>query len=163
MKHTSDLWPRALLAGVISTTVFTALLTLAPVAGSPTLNVALWDGTLITLNLRLAAVLGYILEILGATLVAYEYQKWLSPRLKGSTWSKGMALGGALWIFWMIIGLPLFDLVSPLVNNGLMLAPGIFASNFGATSSLFFLLSLLAFGLAISWLADTPVGYRSYR
>lgn len=162
MKHTPDPWRRALIAGVAGTIVFTALLSLAPAAGSPVLNVALWDGTLVTLNLRLAAVLGYALEIGGATVLAYEYQIWLEPRLKGSTWLKGISLGAALWVVWMLVGLPLFDLISPLVNNGLMLAPGVFAWNFGAASAFFFLLGLLAFGLAISWLAEDPSRY-SYR
>jgi hypothetical protein len=129
----------SLLAGLSGTIIFTLLLTLAPEAGSPPMNVALWDGSMMTLNLRLATALGYILEVTAGTLLAYGYQTQLQGRFRGSPWIKGAALGAGLWVVVMIIGLPLFDLLSPLVNNGLMLAPGVFAWNLGAARAFFLL------------------------
>ncbi len=156
MYRQTGAWPLSVAAGLAGTILFTMLLTLAPSAGSPPLNVALWNGSLLTLNLRLATVVGYVLEVAAASILAYAYHTRLQTRWKASAWMKGAAMGTGLWIIAMIIGLPLFDAVSPLVNNGLMLAPGIFAWNFGMSSAFFFLLAWLGFGLCISVIAQTP-------
>ncbi|SMC04311.1 hypothetical protein SAMN00768000_1578 [Sulfobacillus thermosulfidooxidans DSM 9293] len=145
---------RAIIMGILGTILFEALVASAPMMGAPVLNVALWDGSLFTLNLRLATILGFGLELLLGTILAYIYQHWIGWRLQGPFWQKGLVFGISLWVLLMVFGLPLFDRISPLVNNGLMLAPGLFAKRFGLSTALTFLLALLAFGLSLSYFDD---------
>ncbi|WP_053960100.1 hypothetical protein [Sulfobacillus thermosulfidooxidans] len=145
---------RAVIMGILGTILFEALVASAPMIGAPVLNVALWDGSLFTLNLRLATILGFGLEIMLGTVLAYIYQHWIGWRLKGSFLQKGLIFGTSLWILLMVFGLPLFDRISPLVNNGLMLAPGLFATRFGLSTAFTFLFALLAFSLSLSYLDE---------
>lgn len=147
---------RVVVMGVTGTILFELLMASAPIIGAPVLNVALWDGSLLTLNLRFATIVGFGLEILFGILLAYVYQNWVVGRLKGSYWQKGTVFGIVLWLLLMVFGLPLFDRVSPLVNNGLMLAPGVFARHFGAKTAIIFLVAMWGFGLSLSYLNENP-------
>ncbi len=149
-------WRRAVFAGLVATLVFSLLLRLAPLIGSPRIDVPLWDGTLVTLNLRAALVVGYVLEFGVGILLARLYER-LTPGLKSTPLARGAVYGLALWALLMIVGLPVFSLASPLVTHGLLLSPGFFAWHFGLATTLLLLVSLLMYGITVSYLLDSPV------
>ncbi|HBQ93778.1 MAG: hypothetical protein M1294_00090 [Firmicutes bacterium] len=141
-------------AGFVGTMAFEVLMTAAPMFGAPVINVALWDGSFLTLNLKFATITGLVIEIAFGTILAYLYHNWITTHLQGPYWQKGLFFGVVLWGGVMIFGLPVFDHISPLVNNGLMLAPGLFARNFGQPTALIFLAALWGFTLPLSYLDD---------
>ncbi len=156
MAMSNPAWRRAIFAGILGTLVFSVLLHLAPMVGSPRINVPLWDGTLVTLNLRAAMIVGYVLEFGIGVLLARLYQA-LGPRPKASPIGRGALYGLLLWGVLMLIGLPLFGLLSPLVSHGLMLGPGLFAWHYGVSTTLLFMVSLLMYGISVGYLTDAPL------
>ncbi|PSR26035.1 MAG: hypothetical protein C7B46_20355 [Sulfobacillus benefaciens] len=156
MTHQNIPWRRAYFAGILGTLVFSVLLHFAPMVGSPRLNLPLWGGTLITLNLGAATLVGYGLEFGIGVLLARLYQSW-APRIKSSPVGRGALYGLLLWAVLMLFGLPLFGMLSPLVSHGLMLSPGIFAWHYGLSTALLFMVSLLMYGISVGYLIDTPV------
>jgi hypothetical protein len=149
-------WRRAVLAGIVATLVFSLLLGLAPLIGSPRINVPLWDGTLVTLNLKAALVVGYILEFGVGILLARVYERF-TPGVQSTPLARGAVYGLALWALLMTVGLPLFSVASPLVTHGLLLSPGFFAWHFGLATTLLLLVSLLMYGMTVGYLLDSSV------
>ncbi len=143
---------RPLVLSLVSTVVFDLLLATAPMFGAPVLNVALWDGSFLTLNLKIAIISGFILEIVIGGILVYLYHHWISRYFRAPYWQKGLFFGVVLWGAVMVLGLPIFGHINPLVNNGLMLAPGLFARHFGRSTALIFLAALWGFSLPVSYL-----------
>ncbi len=156
MRSSNTPWRRAIFAGILATLVFSLLLRLAPVVGSPRIDVPLWDGTLITLNLKAAVIVGYVLEFSVGILLARLYEK-MAPRVKSPRLARGAIYGLALWASLMVAGLPLFSVVSPLVTHGLLLSPGFFAWHFGLATTLLFMVSLLLYGMTVSYFLESPI------
>ncbi len=142
-------------AGILATLVFSLLLRLAPMVGSPRIDVPLWDGTLVTLNLRAAIIVGYGLEFGAGILLARLYEQ-LRSRLKTTPLARGAVFGMVIWAVLMVAGLPLFSVVSPLVTHGLLLSPGFFAWHFGLATTMLLLASLLMYGMTVSYLMESP-------
>ncbi len=138
--------------GLAGTAIFDLFTTAAPMFGAPVLNVALWDGSFLTLNLKMAIVGGFIIEMALGGLLAYLYHLGIARYFQAPYWQKGLFFGVVLWGLVMMVGLPVFDRVSPLVNNGLMLAPGLFARHFGRATALIFLAALWGYSLPLSYL-----------
>lgn len=156
MGSSNTPWRRTIFVGILATLVFSLLLRLAPLVGSPRIDVPLWDGTLITLNLKAAIIVGYILEFGVGILLARLYET-MAPPLKSTPLARGAVYGLLLWAVLMVAGLPLFSLVSPLVTHGLLLSPGFFAWHFGLATTLLFMVSLLMYGMTISYLLESPI------
>lgn len=147
-------WRRPLVAGVIATLLYNVLLQFSPLVGGQTLNIALWDGTFLTLNLGLATLVGYVMEFIIGTILAVLYIRFIPQQTSHSILKTGMVFGLALWAVAMIVGLPLFDSISPLVQNGLMLSPGLFAFHLGLSATLAFLVASLGYALSISYIIE---------
>ena len=140
---------RAVPAGIVATLFGLGLLQLAPAVGSPAIHLAMWAGSFLSLNLAFATVAGRIillgLGIGGAAL----YARHLRPRLPGPPLIGGLAFGGVLWLVNMTVVLPLFDRMSPLVQQGLMMAPGVFSWRWGRGAWLVWFLASAGYGAAL--------------
>jgi hypothetical protein len=151
--------------GIIATIVFCTVLTLISWSNGPHFNLALWDGGLFTTNFAWADALGFVLQFgIGAALA------WLFERSAAKVrpvvqtiWVHGTVWGVGLWLGVMIIGLPLYDAVSPLAQTGLILAPGLFAWRYGIGGALAWLLASIAFGISLSYLFSQPQGLKPIR
>jgi hypothetical protein len=144
---------RAILAGLVGTAALTLILAWGPTVGAPALNLPLWDGTFFTLNLGVAVTLGYIVHFAIGVALALLYQNRVAPRLSGEGWWRGAIFGFGVWSVLMVLGLPLFDWLDPLVQNGLLTAPGFFALGLGATAPVMLLLAHLVYGAIVGVLA----------
>lgn len=144
---------RAVLSGIVGTAALTLILAWGPSIGAPPLNLPLWDGTFFTLNLGLAVAVGYVLHFLIGIGLALWYQRWWRDRLQGEAWVRGALFGLAVWGVLMLLGLPLFDWLDPLVENGLMAAPGLFALGLGAAAPVILLAAHLVYGALVGAIA----------
>jgi hypothetical protein len=153
---------RAVTAGLAGTAALTLILAWGPTVGAPPLNLPLWDGTFFTLNLGVAVALGYLVHFAIGVALALLYQNWARVRLPGEGWFRGAIFGTAVWAVLMVLGLPLFDWLDPLVSNGLLAAPGLFALGLGATAPAMLLLAHLVYGAIVGALISLdeyqPVG-----
>lgn len=145
---------RPLAAGLIGTILFALVLDMAPILHAPRFNVPLWDGTFVTLNLTVAVIVGYVLEFAIGVLLAMVYRRWV-PRM-GKSPKTGILYGIAVWLFFMAIGIPLFDMVSPMVQQGLMLGPGFFLWRAGVMGPVTWLLALLLYGASLGYIVEAP-------
>lgn len=142
---------RVMLSGVLGGWIFGWIVhQAADWMGAPPTNLAQWAGTFLILNLAIARVVGEILLGGVGLLLALWFRKFWISKIPGQRWQRGLLFGLIGWGFWMVIGLPVFDHFSPLVQNGLILAPGIFALRYGPTAPLAWLMASLAYGAAIS-------------
>lgn len=156
----SPYWQRIVVSGIIGTILFGLMLHASPLVNGPPLNVALWDGAFLTLNFTVATIIGYILELAFGVGLAVVYAALIGPRLKAGGPMGGLLYGFALWLLFMVIGLPLFGVLSPLVQNGLMLSPGFFAWHLGFVASLVWLLALEAYGGSVGYLMGDRAAHR---
>lgn len=146
---------RAILAGLVGTAALTLVLAWGPTIGAPPLNLPLWDGTFFTLNLGLALVFGYLIHFAIGVALALLYQKRVLPRLTGEGWQRGALFGAGIWGILMIVGLPLFDWLDPLVENGLMVSPGVFALGLGTAAPVMMLMAHLVYGALVGTITGT--------
>jgi hypothetical protein len=147
MKQGEQIW----LAGIMGTLLFSFILSLAPLLDIAPIRLALWTGGFVTLNLTVASLLGYILEFFIGVGLAWVYDRFW-PRSFRQVARSGMAFGALSWLFMMIIGLPLFDAVSPVVQHGYVLGPGAFLWRLGFMAPVLWLVASLAYGLTVSYL-----------
>lgn len=145
---------RAIVAGLVGTLALTLTLAWGPTIGAPPLNLPLWDGTFFTLNLGLAVALGYFIHFAVGVALAIAYQKWFQHRLSGEGWLRGAVFGLIIWGALMLVGLPIFDVLDPLVENGLMSSPGLFAMGLGIAAPVMLLFAHLIYGSIVGAMTD---------
>ncbi len=143
---------RVVAAGLAATLVLTLALAAGPAIGAPPLNLPLWDGTLFTLNLTLAVGFGYLVHFAVGVVLASLYVQVVAPRLTAEPWLKGAIFGTMVWAALLLIGLPLFDALDPLVANGLMAAPGVAALGLGVAAPPMLLVAHLLYGAVLGQL-----------
>ncbi|MCL5115691.1 MAG: hypothetical protein M1272_00875 [Firmicutes bacterium] len=149
MRENQNVW----IAGIVGTVLFALVMDLIPTIHGPRLNVALWDGSFVTLNLSVAIIVGYVLEFLiGVGLAALYHKYWTfgseNPVLRG------LLFGVATWAIFMAIGVPIFDRVSPLVQNGLMLGPGAFLWRMGIMAPVTWLIASVLYGSTVGYVME---------
>ncbi|MDA8206926.1 MAG: hypothetical protein M0Z36_12735 [Thermaerobacter sp.] len=149
MSSSRRIW----IAGLIGTAVFALIMDLAPAIHGPRLNIALWDGTFVTLNLRVAIIVGYVLEFLIGVGLAAAYHKYWRYRADNPLIG-GVLYGALLWAVFMAFGIPLFDRISPLVRHGLMLGPGAFLWRLGLAAPILWLAASMVFGSTVGYVMD---------
>ncbi len=137
---------RGLLAGLAGTAALTLILAWGPTVGAPPLNLPLWDGTFLTLNLGWAIALGYLAHFAIGSGLALLYQRRVRTLWRVEPWLSGAVYGAWVWLALMLVGLPLFDVLDPLVSDGLLTAPGLFALGLGITAPVMLLVAHLVFG-----------------
>lgn len=145
---------RAIVSGLAGTAALTLTLAWGPTIGAPPLNLPLWDGTFFTLNLGLAVALGYVVHFAIGAALAVLYQKWFRHRLSGEGWLRGAVFGLIIWGALMLAGLPVFDVLDPLVENGLMSSPGLFALGLGIAAPVMLLFAHLLYGSIVGAMTD---------
>jgi hypothetical protein len=151
----------AILAGLVGTAALTLALALGPSLGAPAVNLPLWDGTFFTLNLTWAVAFGYVVHFTIGVLLALVFQRRLRDRLSGEPWLRGAVFGLLVWAVLMVVGLPLFDVLDPLVSNGLLPSPGFFALGLGPTAPVMLLAAHLIYGAVVGSIAGRPAWSRS--
>ncbi|WP_207711579.1 hypothetical protein [Sulfobacillus harzensis] len=152
MQDNRRIW----IAGIIGTALFALVMDLIPSLHGPKLNIALWDGTFVTLNLSVAIIVGYVLEFLIGVGMAALYHKYWSFGPANPV-IRGILFGLAVWLAFMAIGVPIFDRISPLVQNGLLLGPGAFLWRMGIMAPITWLVASLVYGSSVSYVIErTP-------
>lgn len=141
------------IAGMVGTALFALMLDLIPSLHGPRLNMALWDGSFVTLNLSAAIFVGYALELLMGVGMAYLYQHYwhYGP---ANPLARGMLFGIVMWLTFMVIGMPIFDQLSPLVQHGLMLGPGMFLWRMGVMAPLTWLVASILYGSGVGYVMN---------
>lgn len=154
MRENRKIW----VAGIVGTALFALVMDLIPSLHGPRLNVALWDGSFVTLNLSVAIIVGYVLEFLvGVGLAALYHKYWtVGP---DNALARGLTFGLVSWLVFMAIGLPIFDRVSPLVQNGLMLAPGFFLWRMGILAPIVWLVASALYGSSVGYLMEHRLSF----
>ena len=140
---------RALWAGLAGTAALTLILAWGPTVGAPPLNLPLWDGTFFTLNLGMAVMIGYLVHFAIGVGLAFLFQRRFQGRWNVEPWLAGALFGFVVWLALMAVGLPVFDTLDPLVSNGLLTAPGLFAMGLGLTAPAMLLLAHLVYGALV--------------
>jgi hypothetical protein len=140
--------------GGIATLVFSLILHLAMLWDIPPLNMALWDGSFLTINMAWATFFGLGLEWLAGALLCLLFVEMWAPHVRGSYWLKGTSFGIAWWGVMMLVGFPLLGLLSPLSRNGLAPDPGLFALGEGPATPFLFLLAMVGFGVIAGLFLD---------
>lgn len=144
---------RIWITGIVATLVFSLVTDIIPTFYGPRLNIALWDGTFVTLNLTLAVIVGYGLELLiGVGLTAFYAKHLRHPGINPIL--EGLLYGVATWLVFMVIGIPIFDAVSPFVQSGLMMSPGFFLWRLGFIAPISWLIASSLFGIVIGYFLD---------
>jgi hypothetical protein len=151
----------AMMAGLVGTAALTLALALGPALGAPPLNLPLWDGTFFTMNLAWAVVLGYAVHFAIGILLALLYFRRVRDRLGGEPWLRGALFGLMVWLVLMVVGLPVFDLLDPLVADGLLPSPGFFALGLGSSAPVMLLAAHLIYGAVVGTVAGIPDAARS--
>lgn len=147
-------WRRIVWTGGIASLVFSLLLHLSLLWELPPMNMALWDGSFLTINMAWATFLGMGIEWLVGALLCLAFAEWWQQRIRGSPLRKGASFGIAWWGFMMIVGFPLLGLLSPLSRNGLAPDPGILALGEGPATPVIFLVAMIGFGLVAGFFLD---------
>ncbi len=143
------------IAGLVGTALFALILDILPTGGEP-INIALWDGSFVTLNLTIAVIIGYVLEFLIGVGLAFLYHKyWGLDRERPAM--RGLLFGVGTWAVFMIIGMPIFDAVSPLVQHGFLLGPGLFLWRIGIMAPISWLIASAAYGTAVGYMMERPL------
>ncbi|MCY0864955.1 MAG: hypothetical protein OWQ57_08400 [Sulfobacillus sp.] len=145
---------RAIIAGILGTLLFSFVMEIIVWLHGPRFDVPLWDGGFVTLNPQVAVLIGYVLEFAIGVGLAYLYLRTLASRHPREALTRGALFGFALWLFLMVIGMPLFTWLSPVVQNGMTLAPGFFLWHYGLMGSITWLLALEAFGTGVSYVTE---------
>lgn len=140
--------------GGLASLVFSIVLHLSMLWEVPPLNMALWDGSFLTINMGWATFLGLGLEWLIGCLLCLAFAELWAPNVRGSYAFKGSTFGVLWWGFMMILGFPLLGLASPLSRNGLAPYPGLFALGEGPATPILFLLAMVGFGLVAGFFLE---------
>ena len=138
--------------GALSTLAFSLLIHISLLWDAPTLNMALWDGGFLTINMAWATFWGLGLELVIGGLLTYLFDHYWAPVIRGPGWFKGASFGVAWWGFMMLLGFPMLGLLSPLSRYGILPAPGFFALGEGAATPFLFLLAMVGFGVVAGFL-----------
>lgn len=149
MQENRRIWT----AGIIGTVLFAMAMDLLPTVQGAHVNVALWDGSFVTLNLSVAIIVGYVLEFLiGVGLAALYHKYWRFGSERPVL--RGLMFGLITWILFMAIGLPIFDRISPLVQQGLLLGPGAFLWRMGVMAPITWLVALMLYGSTVGYVME---------
>lgn len=149
MSESRRIW----LAGLIGTALFALIMSKLPGLQGPRINIALWDGSFVTLNLSVAIIVGYGMEFLVGVGLAAVYHKCWRIRYESPLLS-GLLFGAVLWAIFMAIGIPIFDRISPLVQQGFLLGPGAFLWRLGIAAPIGWLVASMVFGSTVGYVVN---------
>jgi hypothetical protein len=147
-------WGKAFLAGVIGGAVITILMILARLMGMTTMNLEMALGSMMTRNLNESTwLLGLVIHLLVSGLIAWAYMFGFEYVTHRSNWMMGVGFAVLHTIiaglFMGMIGSLHPLMTPPPATEGLLMAPGYFAANFGTITLLAFILLHLIYGAIV--------------
>lgn len=145
---------RAVLAGLVATTVMTVMMAVAPVMGFPRMDIAVMLGTMFVSNPQAALVPGMIMHFFIGTILAFVYAA-VHDRLPGPGWERGAVFGMLPFVVAAVMVMPMMGAIHPLVRSGAMAAPGFLMLGMGHLAPLGSLMGHLVYGAILGTIYET--------
>lgn len=142
---------KSILAGFVATFAMTLLMYMAPSMGMPKMDIATMLGTMFSSDPTIAFAIGMAMHfMLGSVLLAIPYFYLVEVKFRQTPW-----LGGALWgtLLWAIANtmvMPMMGFVHPMVQSGMMPAPGFLMLQLGVLAPVGSLLGHLLYGVVLA-------------
>ncbi len=152
-------WAGWALFGLIATTVLTAVLITAQLAGLTRLDLPLVLGTLVTADPDRARVVGFFIHLAAGQLFALGYAATFAL-LHNATWWLGALLGALHVAVALTLLLPLLPGAHPRMashragpsSTAVLEPPGLFALNYGVQTPAVAVVAHLAYGVVLGLL-----------
>ncbi len=137
----------AVIAGIVGTVVFTAILMMAPRMGMPKMDIV---GMLSTMFGRENHLLGWMMHLMMGAVFALIYAFLWSRGILAPTWLGGLVFGTAHWLVaGMVMGM--IPLMHVGIRSGAVKAPGLWmTNNGGAMAFLGGLVGHMIFGMVVA-------------
>jgi uncharacterized membrane protein YagU involved in acid resistance len=118
----------AVIAGIVATLVFTAVLVMAPKMGMPKMDIINLLGSMFSAKSN--PVLGWMLHLIMGIVFALSYAFLWSLGFGVATWGIGLIFGAVHWlIVGMIMGM--IPMMHAGIKSGALKAPGLWMTNNG--------------------------------
>lgn len=118
----------AVIAGLVSTVVFTVILTMAPKMGMPKMDIVSLLGSMFSAKTNL--VLGWMMHLMMGVIFALIYAFLWSSGIGAATWTSGLVFGA---VHWLIVGviMVMIPMMHVGIKSGTVQAPGMWMTNNG--------------------------------
>lgn len=139
----------AIVAGLLATLIFTAVLRMAPRMGLPNMDIVSLLGSMF--NPQGNAVLGWMMHLMMGVVFALIYASLWRAGIGAATWLGGLAFGA---VHWLIVGMVM--LMIPMLHAGIragkMQAPGAYMTANGGGLMAFMggLVGHMLYGLVVA-------------
>lgn len=117
----------AVIAGLVSTVVFTMILTMAPKMGMPKMDIV---GLLGSMFGKPNQALGWMMHLMMGVVFALIYAFLWASGIGAATWTSGLVLGA---VHWLIVGviMAMIPMMHVGIKSGAVQAPGMWMTNNG--------------------------------
>lgn len=118
----------AVIAGLVSTVVFTVILMMAPKMGMPKMDIVSLLGSMFSAKTNL--VLGWMMHLMMGVIFALIYAFLWSSGIGAATWTSGLVFGA---VHWLIVGviMAMIPMMHVGIKSGAVPAPGMWMTNNG--------------------------------
>ncbi len=118
----------AVIAGIVGTIVFTAVLMMAPKMGMPKMDIVDLLGSMFSTKSN--PVLGWVMHLMMGVVFALIYAFLWSLGFGAATWTSGLIFGA---IHWLIVGMAMgmIPIMHVGIKSGAVKAPGLWMTNNG--------------------------------
>ncbi len=118
----------AILAGILATLVFSAVLMIAPKMGMPKMDIVEMLGSMFSARTNL--VLGWMAHLMMGVIFALIYTFLWSRGIGAATWTSGLVFGA---VHWLIVGMVMgmIPMMHVGIKSGAVKAPGLWMTNQG--------------------------------
>ncbi len=118
----------AVIAGLVSTVVFTVILMMAPKMGMPKMDIVSLLGSMFSAKTNL--VLGWMMHLMMGVVFALIYAFLWSSGIGAATWTSGLVFGA---VHWLIVGviMAMIPMMHVGIKSGAVQAPGMWMTNNG--------------------------------
>ncbi len=137
----------AVIAGLVSTVVFTTILMMAPKMGMPKMDIV---GLLGSMFGRPNQALGWMMHLMMGVIFALIYAFLWSNGIGAATWTGGLIFGA---VHWLIAGLVMgmIPMMHAGIKSGAVQAPGLWmTNNGGAMAFMGGLVGHMIFGVVVA-------------
>ncbi len=117
----------AVIAGLVSTVVFTMILIMAPKMGMPKMDIVELLGSMFGKPNR---ILGWMMHLMMGIVFALIYAFLWSNGIGAATWTSGLVFGA---IHWLVVGvlMAMIPMMHAGIKSGAVKAPGMWMTNNG--------------------------------
>jgi hypothetical protein len=118
----------AIVAGIVATVVFSAVLLMAPKMGMPKMDIVSLLGSMF--SARSNQALGWMMHLMMGIVFALLYAFLWSAGISGATWLGGLIFGAVQWlVVGMVMGM--IPMLHVGIKSGVIKAPGLWMTNTG--------------------------------